>query len=86
MLDVVEAIEGESPFEECFMKHCDCGGTPENCCIYRQWREATRKLKESLGQTYLADVAWTHPEHYFSPPPESQKGTLIPYVLTRVYK
>ena len=27
VLKVLNAIEGETLFDECFMKHCDCGGT-----------------------------------------------------------
>ena len=75
--EVIETIEGKPLFDECFMKHYPCGGTPENCEIYRKWLEATKKLKESLGQISLADVAWTHPEHYFSPsgkPSKSKAG------------
>lgn len=65
LVEVLDAIEGESVFDECFMKHCDCRGTPENCYIYRAWIDATRNLKELLSRTSLTDLTWHHPEHYF---------------------
>ncbi|MDO8303932.1 MAG: Rrf2 family transcriptional regulator, partial [Sedimentisphaerales bacterium] len=36
LLDVLEAIEGRPLFKECFMKHCACGGTQENCVVYKE--------------------------------------------------
>ena len=65
VLEVVEVIEGKPLFDECFMKHCDCGGTVQSCDIYRSWREATEGLKESLAQMSLAEATWAHPAHYF---------------------
>ena len=63
--EVLDTIEGESVLEDCFMRYCECKGTPETCDIYRMWVEATAKLREFLEQKSLADIAWHHPEHYF---------------------
>lgn len=30
LLDMFEAIEGKALFDDCLLKHCECGGTPEN--------------------------------------------------------
>ena len=38
--EVLDTIEGESVFDECFMKHCDCRGNAESCYIYGAWAEA----------------------------------------------
>jgi Rrf2 family protein len=91
LLDLFEVIEGHSLFDECFLKHCDCGGTIENCRIFTTWADATRQIKDMLLQTSVASAAWNHPEHRFlslsesltgpatedgSPPPESQMVTL----------
>ena len=65
VLEILQTIESSALFEECFMKHCDCNATPDSCDIYRKWLDATRELKEALAQTYVTDVAWTHPEHRF---------------------
>ena len=65
LLQLVEAIEGQSMFDACPLKYCDCGGTPQNCRIFSQWVSATRNLKELLDETTIAAAAWTHPEHRF---------------------
>ena len=65
VMEVITTVEGKGLFEECFMKHCDCGGTPETCEIYRKWVEATNDLKEHLGKSSVADIAWHHPDHVF---------------------
>ncbi len=71
LLEVINSIEGESVFDDCPLKHCDCGGSPENCYIYTQWINATRKIKALFEETSLATVAWSHPEHRFNDLPES---------------
>ena len=75
LLELLEVIEGKSLFVDCLLKHCNCGGTPENCCIYAQWVSATKKIKELLEKTTLVDAAWHHPEHRFYSLPESLKPT-----------
>ena len=71
LLELFELIEGESLFDDCLLKHCECGGTPENCCIFAKWLSATRKIRELLAETSLVDAAWNHPEHRFHSLPES---------------
>ncbi len=65
LLELFEAIEGGPLFDECFMKHCECGGTPENCHIYACWLNATKRLANLLAETSLVTAAWNHPEHRF---------------------
>jgi len=71
LLDLFEVIEGHSLFGECFLKHCDCGGTVENCRIFSAWFDATRQVRDQLSQTSVAAAAWGHPEHRFQNLPES---------------
>jgi Rrf2 family protein len=65
LLEVINSIEGESLFDDCPIRHCKCGGSPENCYIYAQWISATRKINALFEQTSLTAVAWNHPEHRF---------------------
>jgi DNA-binding IscR family transcriptional regulator len=71
LLEIIEVMEGNSLFADCPLNHCDCGGTPENCCIFAQWVKATKKINELFEDTTLASVAWNHPEHRFHTLPES---------------
>jgi Rrf2 family iron-sulfur cluster assembly transcriptional regulator len=71
LLEIIKCIEGESLFDECPIKHCECGGTPENCYIFAQWVSATRKINAIFEETNLATVTWNHPEHRFHSLPES---------------
>ena len=71
LLEVINSIEGESLFDDCPLKHCKCGGSPENCYIYAQWISSTRKIRALFEQTSLASVAWNHPEHRFQSLPDS---------------
>ncbi|MFB0552786.1 MAG: Rrf2 family transcriptional regulator [Phycisphaerae bacterium] len=71
LLEIIEVIEGKSLFDDCPLNHCECGGTPENCCIFAQWVRATKKINELFEETSLASVAWNHPEHRFHSLPES---------------
>jgi Rrf2 family protein len=71
LLELFEAVEGGPLFEDCFLKHCECGGTPKNCYIYAQWVSATKKLNQLLGETSVATAAWNHPQHRFHSLPES---------------
>ncbi len=65
LLDLFEVIEGEPLFEDCLLRHCDCGGTPESCEIYGQWYALTRKMTQVLRDATLMSATWGHPEHRF---------------------
>jgi Rrf2 family protein len=65
LLELFETIEGTSLFDDCPLKHCECGGTPENCCIFSSWHNATRQINNLLKETTLATAAWNHPQHRF---------------------
>jgi len=71
LLELFEVVEGGPLFSDCLLKHCECGGTPENCRIYAQWLSATRKINQLLSETTLTTAAWNHPEHRFQTLPES---------------
>jgi len=75
LLELFEAIEGGPLFDDCFMKHCECGGTPENCHIYACWLKATKRLANLLTETSLVTAAWNHPDHRFNEPAEASKST-----------
>jgi len=74
LLELFEVIEGSPLFDGCFLKHCQCGGTPDNCRIFSIWTEATRRIKKELENTTVASAAWSHPEHRFMSLPESLSG------------
>jgi Rrf2 family protein len=65
LLELFELVEGEPIFDECFMKHCDCKATPENCKIYEAWKKATASVAKKLSEISLEAAAWGHPQHYF---------------------
>jgi Rrf2 family protein len=71
LLELFEAIEGGPLFDDCFLRHCQCGGTPDNCTIFSIWTDATRQIKHKLEETTVASAAWSHPEHRFMSLPES---------------
>lgn len=71
LLELFETIEGGPLFGDCFLRHCECGGTPDNCRIFSIWVETTRQIKELLEQTTVATAAWNHPQHRFLSLPES---------------
>lgn len=71
LLELFELIEGEPLFDDCLLRHCECGGTPDNCCIYAKWVSATKKINQLLAETSLVTAAWNHPEHRFYSLPES---------------
>lgn len=75
LLELFEAIENSPLFDGCFLKHCECAGTPENCRIFFIWFNTTRQIKKLLEETTVANAAWNHPEHRFLSLPESLKGT-----------
>ncbi|MCD6393818.1 MAG: hypothetical protein J7M40_09950 [Planctomycetes bacterium] len=62
---VFEVIEGGPLFDDCFMRHCQCGGTPGNCDIYSAWHTAMSKVTDHLVATNLVTAAWNHPSHRF---------------------
>ena len=70
LLEIFEAVEGKALFGDCFLRHCECGGTPENCYIYAQWVSSTRKMNGLLDDTDLVTAAWNHPEHRFDSLPK----------------
>jgi Rrf2 family protein len=74
LLELFEVIEGGSLFEDCFLRHCKCGGTKENCRIFSVWINSTKRVKEILEETTVAAAAWSHPEHRFLSLPESLAG------------
>ncbi|KKL95339.1 hypothetical protein LCGC14_1855570 [marine sediment metagenome] len=51
LLELFELIEGESLFDDCLLRHCECGGTADNCCIFAMWLNATKKIKQLLAET-----------------------------------
>jgi len=65
VLELLEAIESGPLFDDCLLRHCECGGTQENCRVFSTWIDATRQLKKLLGETTVATAAWSHPEHRF---------------------
>jgi len=71
LLELFEAIDGGPLFEDCLLRHCECGGTPENCYIYAQWMSTTRKIRKILAETSVVAAAWSHPQHRFQSLPES---------------
>jgi Rrf2 family protein len=73
LIEVINSMEGDSIFNDCPIRHCQCGGTPQNCYIFAQWINATRKIRTIFEETSLATVAWNHPEHRFYSLPESLK-------------
>jgi Rrf2 family protein len=74
LLEMFEAVEGSPLFDDCFLRHCECGGTKENCRIFSVWINSTKQVKKILEQTSLAAAAWSHPEHRFMSLPESLAG------------
>jgi Rrf2 family protein len=75
LLDLFEAIEGGPLFDDCFLKHCECSGTPENCRIFSIWFKTTRQIKKLLEETTVANATWNHPQHRFLSLPESLDGS-----------
>jgi Rrf2 family protein len=73
LFELFEAIEGRPLFDGCFMQHCECGGTPENCLIYAQWAGATKKIIKFLSETTIESATWHHPEHRFYNLPKTAK-------------
>jgi len=71
LLELFETVEGAPLFNDCFLRHCECGGTKENCRIFSVWINSTKRVKETLEQTTVAAAAWSHPEHRFMSLPES---------------
>ena len=70
LLELFEAVEDRSLFDDCPLRHCQCGGTPGNCHIFAQWVSATRRIKTLVEETTIVDAARNHPEHRFDELPE----------------
>jgi len=75
LLELFEVIEGSPLFDDCFLRHCECGGTKENCRIFSVWINTTKQIKELLEEITVATAAWNHPEHRFLSLPESLGGS-----------
>ncbi len=75
ILELFEVIEGGPLFEDCFMRHCQCGGTHENCGIYSAWHKAMSQVADYLAETNLVTAAWTHPPHSFDELPSDSDTT-----------
>ena len=75
LLDLFETVEDSPLFDDCFLKHCECGGTKENCRIFSMWISTTKRIKELLEEITVATAAWNHPEHRFLSLPESLAGS-----------
>ncbi|OHB81235.1 MAG: hypothetical protein A2Z38_01420 [Planctomycetes bacterium RBG_19FT_COMBO_48_8] len=71
LLELFETVEGSPLFDDCFLRHCQCGGTKDNCRIFSVWVNATKRIKEILEETTVAAATWSHPEHRFLSLPES---------------
>jgi len=81
---VFEVIEGGPLFDDCFMRHCQCGGTPGNCDIYSAWHTAMSKVTDHLVATNLVTAAWNHPSHRFDALPSDaaeQSGDRAAYSI-----
>lgn len=72
LLDLFETLDGRPLFDDCPLKHCECGGTPENCCLFARWISATRKIRELFEETTVVTAAWNHPVHPFDVPPKRE--------------
>jgi Rrf2 family protein len=77
LLELFEAIEEEFLFSDCFMRHCQCNGTPENCYIYACWQSGTKRVANLLTETNLVTAARNHPNHRFNDPAEASKSTEV---------
>jgi Rrf2 family protein len=75
LFELFEVVEGTPLFDDCFLRHCECGGTRENCRIFSVWTNATKQVKELLEEVTVATAAWNHPEHRFLSLPESLTGS-----------
>jgi Rrf2 family protein len=64
LLELFTLIEGGPIFQECFMNHCDCKATPDNCKIYASWKQSMASVVKKLSEITLENAAWGHPEHY----------------------
>ena len=65
VLELLEAVEGSPLFDDCLLRHCECGGTQENCRVFSTWVNATKQFKKLLSEMTVATAAWSHPEHRF---------------------
>jgi Rrf2 family protein len=71
LLELFETVEGSPLFDDCFLRHCQCGGSKENCRIFSSWITATKRVKQILEETTVATAAWSHPDHRFMSLPDS---------------
>ncbi len=73
LLELFEVVEESKLFADCFMRHCECGGTPENCKIFSRWVSSTKRMSDYLAKTSIVESAWNHPEHRFHEIPASKQ-------------
>ena len=66
LLELFEICEGRTLVDDCPLRHCKCGGTPENCRIFSIWVSCTKGIKAILEETSVAEATWNHPEHSFN--------------------
>ena len=59
LLELLEVIDGQSLFDDCLLRHCECEGTPENCCIFAKWMNATKKSSGCLQKLLWLPQAGT---------------------------
>ena len=62
LLDLFETIEGDSLFDDCFLRHCSCGGTPDNCRIFSIWTESREAWPYELHDGYIDLNKWIEME------------------------
>jgi Rrf2 family protein len=70
LLELFETLEGGPLFDDCPLRHCECGGTPTNCRIFQKWISAGRKMNQLFEETSIVNAARNHPEHRFDSPPQ----------------
>jgi Rrf2 family transcriptional regulator, iron-sulfur cluster assembly transcription factor len=56
LLEVVEAVEGEIPLNDCLMRPENCGRS-SLCSVHRVWDKARRRLRETLAEATFAQLA-----------------------------
>ncbi|MCP4712850.1 MAG: Rrf2 family transcriptional regulator [Planctomycetes bacterium] len=66
LLEILQATEGEAFLTECFMKHGEGCGVASSCSLLEIWDDVIRHMKSRLVEKSLADITWSHPEHYFN--------------------
>lgn len=71
LLELIETIESQPLFDDCPLRHCACGGTPENCSIFARWVSATGSIQKLFEETSIVTAAWNCPAHGCAVPTRS---------------